>query len=206
MIIDDHQIIRDAIYDVLQNDPDINVVGSYDSIEAFRADVRKSAVDVLIVDYLLPGSSGVDHAREIMAQRYARATVLLTQFVRYPIIQQAAKAGVKCLVAKERAVSNLRSAIEAAYHHAHYLCPVFLSEVFAALAATTSSAPVDNVLTSRERVVLKHLVSGSSRRQIADELYISIATVTTHRRRIMTKLGAHSTADLVQAAMRLGVL
>lgn len=206
LVIDDHEIIREAVTEVLRKTPGLYVVGSFDSSEQFEAQAKGLSCDVAVIDYMLPGMSGIDLARSLLTSNRCRNAIILTQFVKSDVVRLASQAGVKAVVAKEMAVESLSDAIAAVSIGRYYLCPLFMSLVYrdaGLLAARPKEEP--SGLTKREIVILKHLLRGTSRMTIANELFISPSTVTTHRRRIMAKLKVHSTAELVKAAVRLGL-
>lgn len=206
LIIDDHEIIREAVTEVLRKTPGVEVVGSYANHTQFLHDQITRVTDIAVVDYMLPGRNGIELSTLLLREQRVRHTIILTQFVKKDIVQQAATAGVQAVVSKEMAVDTLRDAIHAVIQSRHYLCPLFLSLVYRSMAESKDSTKLNSTsLTKRERSVLLHLISGASRNDIANQLFISPSTVTTHRRRIMSKLNVHSTAELVQAAFHLGI-
>lgn len=206
LIIDDHEIIREAVTEVLRKTPGVEVIGSFSSPAQYLADRYARVADIAVVDFMLPGKTGIELSTQLLNEHRVRHAIILTQYVKKDIVQKAATAGIQAVVAKETAVDTLRDAIHAVIQHRYYLCPLFLSLIYRSLADTKDYAQNHpTTLTKRERTILQHLISGASRTNIANELFISPSTVTTHRRRIMSKLNVHSTAELVQAAMHLGI-
>lgn len=211
LLVDDHKITRDGLAALIDKQPDMRVVGEADNgREAVRA-VQDLAPDVVIMDISMPDLNGIDATRQILAASPATRVIALSMYSDRRYVEGMLSAGVSGYLVKSCAFDELVQAILAVVGGTAYLSPNVAEVVIRDYARRLTGAPADTAplpahrLSSREREVLQLLAEGHNAEQIAAKLYISIKTVSTHRRHIMEKLNLNNIADLIKFAVREGL-
>jgi two-component system response regulator NreC len=208
-IVDDHRLFREGIRALLSVRDDVRVVAEAGTAQTGRLIAEREDVDVLLVDFRLPDLPGHVFMREVHRKRPQLKLVALTMFADEPHVAEAFSAGATAFVSKDAPVSELVDAIRTAYGGGRYLPPAFASR-----AADVVSGRVRNhvngsplfALTRREREIFDLVVRGLRTSEIASQLSISGRTIETHRARILRKLGAHTSGDLIRFAATHGLL
>lgn len=211
MLVDDHKITRDGLSALIDREPDMSVVGEADNgRQAVRA-VQDLAPDVVIMDISMPDLNGIDATRQILAASPATRVIALSMYSDTRYVEGMLSAGVSGYLVKSCAFDELVQAILAVVGGTAYLSPNIAEVVIKDYARRLTGANVDTPslparrLSAREREVLQLLAEGHNSEQIAAKLYISIKTVSTHRRHIMEKLNLNNLADLIKFALREGL-
>jgi DNA-binding NarL/FixJ family response regulator len=208
LIVDDHDLVREGIRTMLEQEPGFEVVGEVgDGQEAIRR-VRELAPDVVLMDVALPGGiGGLEATEAILSERPATRVIILTQYEQGEYIRRALKIGAQGYLLKRSASSQLKEAIRTVARGERYLHPVAAEEL---VDLVTSGRSLDledyETLTQRERQVLKLLAEGKTSRDIAKYLGVSLKTAMTHRSNLMAKLGMHSRAEVIKFAIRKGII
>lgn len=201
VIADDHSVVRRGLRQVLEGDPGLEVVAEAEDVESARRYVRGHKPDVLVLDLNMPGGSTLDAIPEIRAEAPETQIVILTMQDEPAYARQALAAGVKGYVLKEAADAELVEAVRRAAAGDTYLNP----RLGARLAAEPPPGPPDG-LSEREVEVLRMIALGHTNAEIADQLYLSVRTVETHRAHIQQKLRLATRADLVRYALDHGLV
>jgi len=208
LIVDDHDLVREGIRTMLEQDPDFEVVGEVgDGQEAIRR-VRELAPDVVLMDVALPGGiGGLEATEAILSERPGTRVIVLTQYEQGEYIRRALKIGAQGYLLKRSASSQLKEAIRTVARGQRYLHPVAADELVGLVTRGRSLDEEDyESLTQRERQVLKLLAEGKTSRDIAKYLGVSLKTAMTHRANLMAKLEMHSRAEVIKFAIRKGVI
>jgi len=199
LLVDDHSLVRRGFRRILEDAPDIAVVGeASDGAEAIRlaAQLRPR---LIVMDCALPGMSGLDATRRILHKFPEIAILMLSMHSEDTWVHQALDAGARGYILKSAVDMELITAIRRVVEGEIVLDPQ--------LSRTTSLKGERNSgLTVRELEVLKLIVAGKSNKEIATDLDLSANTVAVHRANIMDALGIHKTADLVVYAIRSGLV
>ena len=207
-LVDDHDLMREGIRALLEQDPQISVVGeSGDGGEAVRA-IRGAKPDVVLMDISLPGGIGGFEATEaILGDDPNVKVIILTQYENREYIKRAIRIGAHGYLLKRGVSAQLKEAIRAVHRGERYLHPLAAGEL-AAMVASGAAFDEDEYegLTPREKQVFKLLAEGCTSREIAQELVISLKTAMTHRTNLMGKLNLHSRTELIKYAIRKGVI
>jgi two-component system response regulator NreC len=200
-LVDDHAIVREALRLLLPTkDPSLEVVGeASDGREALAA-IPVLQPDLVVVDILLRGMSGIAAIRELRRLRYHGKIVVLSAVKVPTFVAEAFKSGAEGFAFKADGVEELLVAIRRVMNGRRYLSPS-LDDPEAAEGRGTFEE-----LSLREREIFNLVVSGYSNQRMADELFISVKTVETHRSRINRKLHVHSTAQLIRLAALNGLV
>jgi two-component system, NarL family, response regulator NreC len=201
VLADDHAVVRTALRMLLESEPGFEVVAEAgDAPNAIRY-VRGHKPDVLILDLNMPGPSSLDSIPEIKEASPDTQIVILTMQAETGFARQALQAGVVGYVLKEAADDELVQAVRSAAAGETYLQP--------ALGARLAAEPdrgVEDELSEREIEVLRRIALGYTNSEIAEQLFLSIRTVESHRAHIQQKLGLTTRSELVRYALDNGLV
>jgi two-component system response regulator NreC len=201
VLVDDHAILRHAIRGVLAGKyPDAHIAGEAATAREAVAIVEASSPDVVLMDIMLAGSSGIAATREIRRVRPASRVLVYTAMAEPGFAIDALSAGAAGYVLKTQSIDELLGALTDVVQGKRYVAPSIeqaLAERGPAGASWPGALPT---LSAREREIFDLVVAGYTNRRLSAELFISVKTVETHRSRINRKLGVHSTAQLVRYA------
>jgi DNA-binding NarL/FixJ family response regulator len=195
LIADDHKIVRDGLKGILAAASGIEVAGEAATGDEALALVRANDYDLAMLDMSMPGLSGIDLVRRLKAERPALKLLVLSMHGEQQYAARALKAGASGYLTKDSAAEQLVGAIRKIAAGG-----VHISEA-AAASLMNSGAEGHQALSNREFEVLRLLVSGLGPTEIGGKLHLSVKTVSTHKARILEKLGLGSTAELVRYAL-----
>jgi DNA-binding NarL/FixJ family response regulator len=206
VLVDDHAILREGIKRIIEENETMKVVGeANDGLELLKL-LRNSSPDLVILDISLPYMTGLETTREIKTTHPEVNVLILTMHKRKEYVYHAFRAGAGGYLLKEDSDRELLVAIETIRRGGVYLSPYFskllTDELFH--SSRRDGKALGEVLTKREREVLKLIAEGRSSQEIADLLSISVHTVAHHRARLVRKLHLKKVADLVKYAIREG--
>lgn len=209
LIADDHAILREGIRALLAFQGDMEVVGeAADGSEAIQQ-CRRLHPDIVLMDIAMPGLGGLEATLEIRKEDPRIKILVLTQYEEREYIRRFLKAGVSGYVLKKAVSSELATAIRAAYRGGLVLAPEVAREAleeFQERSALAEGADPYEMLTDREKEVLKLVAEGHSNKEVAAILGISVKTAMAHREHLMDKLQLHNRTDLIRFALRQGVI
>jgi two-component system, NarL family, invasion response regulator UvrY len=200
LLADDHTIVRQGLKQLLTLDPDIQIVFEAQNGNEVLEFVRSYPVDVVVLDITMPGRNGLETLKELKRLSPHIAVIVLSM---HPLDQYAVrvlKAGAAGYITKESAPEELVDAIRRASRGERYISP----PVAALLADYVEQRPSDHpheLLSDREFEVLRLIASGKGITQIADELHLSVKTVSTYKSRVVEKTGLSSTAEITRYAI-----
>ena len=199
LLVDDHSLVRRGFRRILEDAPDITVVGeASDGAEAVRLAAQLHP-RLIVMDCALPGMSGLDATRRILHKHPEIAILMLSMHSEDTWVHQALDAGARGYILKSAVDMELVTAIRRVVEGEIVLDPQISR-------TTTLKGERNSGLTVRELEVLKLIVAGKSNKEIAVDLDLSANTVAVHRANIMDALGIHKTADLVVYAIRSGLV
>jgi DNA-binding NarL/FixJ family response regulator len=198
LCVDDHPLMREGITAVIQNEPDMLVVGEASTGQEALYEFRKHRPDITLMDLRLPDMSGIDALIAIRAEYVAARVIMLTTFEGDAEIQRALQAGARGYMLKSMPRKRLVEMIRKVHTGAKSIPP----EIAAHLAEHLG----DELLTRREVDVLQKMANGNRNRDIAEQLFISEETVKGHVKHIMEKLSASDRTEAVAIAVRRGII
>lgn len=201
LIADDHPVVRRGLKQILATEADMVVVGEAQNGHEALTLVRNLQWDVAIVDFSMPGRSGVDLLKEIKREHPDRPVLVLSMFSEELNATQVFRAGGAGYMNKESAGEELITAIRKVCSGGKYVSPT-LAEKLATELSPGAEKPLHETLSDREYRVMWLLASGKQVNLIAQEMFLSPSTISTYRGRILKKLGLKSNAHLVQYAVK----
>jgi DNA-binding NarL/FixJ family response regulator len=199
LLVDDHSLVRRGFRRMLEDEPDMEVVGEAGDGEESVKLAKQLHPRVVVMDCALPGMNGLDATRRIIEDSPETAVLMLSMHSESTWVRQAIEAGAKGYVLKDAMDLELGPAIRKIAAGETVFDPKV--EQKTALRGERNAA-----LTQRELEVLQLIVDGKSNKEIATALDLSANTVAVHRANIMNTLGIHKTAELVVYAIRAGLV
>ena len=201
LIADDHAVVRRGLKEIFASERDMVVVGEAKNGSETLELARKLEWDVAILDYSMPGQSGVELLREIKRLHPGRPVLVLTMLPEEVHAAQVFKAGGAGYINKESANEELTAAVRKVVNGGKYVSPAF-AEKLASELAPDAQKPLHESLSDREYRVMWLLASGKPINQIAAEMFLSPSTISTYRARILKKLKLTDNAALVRYAVK----
>ena len=207
VIADDHQIVRQGLQSLIENENDLEVVGVADNGRRALQMARRLKPDVVIMDIAMPELNGIDAARQIVNEVPGVKIIALSMHSDRHFVEEMLRAGVMGYLLKESAFEELIKAVRVVCAGKKYLSPDVTEIVLRDFLAPPGGkgAETERGLTLREREVLQLIAEGRATKEMAERLYISVKTIETHRRNIMDKLNLHTVAELTKYAVRHGI-
>jgi two-component system response regulator NreC len=201
VIADDHAIVRRGLRQLLEDEAGFEVVAEAEDIDSARRYLRGHHPDVLVLDLNMPGEPSLEAIPKLREEFSSTQIVVLTMQNEPAYARTALGAGVLGYVLKESADTELVEAVRAAFAGERYLNP----RLGARVAAEPPPGPPDG-LSPRELEILRMIALGHTNAQVADELFLSVRTVETHRAHIQQKLGLTDRSELVRYALDKGLV
>ena len=206
MLADDHRLVRSGLSNLLAAQPGWAVTGEADDGQQLLVLVDAAPPDVVVLDLNMPRLNGIETTRRLKADHPDVRVVVLSMHDEPEYLIRSLQSGADAYVFKQVEPEVLLEAIRTVVQGRRY----FPSEVAAALSGVSlgEHAAESGVasITPREREVLALVAKGLSNKEIAERLFVSPRTVETHRARLLKKLEARNTAELVQLALRFGLI
>jgi RNA polymerase sigma factor (sigma-70 family) len=208
LLADDHTLMREGVRRILNADGGIEVVAEVGDGQAAISETMALQPDVAVLDITMPGG-GLDAARRIRKQAPEVRILILSMHLEPEYLLESVRAGAHGYLVKDAAASELVAAIRAVCAGDSYYSAAVSAQMTDLLRRKVEGEEVTNALerlSPREREVLRYIAEGSSNRETAAALGISVRTVETHRDSLMKKLGIHSVAGLTRIALRCGLV
>jgi DNA-binding NarL/FixJ family response regulator len=202
--VDDHTLFADACRKLLE--PDYEVVGTYSDPRAFLLDFPQLKVDVAVLDVSMPQLNGLDTARQILRIDPRVRVIILTMSEDPDIAAEAFRTGASGYLLKRSAGAELTLAVREVSNQRYYLTPLLTKDLVDTLVNDPYARKPLHQLTTRQREVLQLLAEGRSMKEAAAILHVSARTVAFHKYRMMEHLAVDSTAELIQFAVREGLV
>ena len=205
VIADDHTLMREGLKRIFEGNDEITVVG--EAIDGFFviSQVRKGGFDMLLLDLSMPGRSGIDLIRQIRTEAPKLPILVLTMYEEEQYAVRSIRAGAQGYLTKESAGDQLVNAIKKVASGRPYISMEVAEQLALGIMTPEKEMP-HTQLSDREFEVFNLLASGKSITDIGAQLHLSVKTVSTHKSRILTKMGMHSLAEIVQYAVTQNLL
>ncbi|OGA24137.1 MAG: DNA-binding response regulator [Betaproteobacteria bacterium RIFCSPLOWO2_02_FULL_65_24] len=201
VIADDHPVVRSGLKQILASEPDMQVVGeASDGHEALNL-LRKTEWDVAVLDYSMPGRSGIDLVKAVKAEYPDRPVLILSMHPEEVHATLVIKAGASGYLSKESASEELTTAIQKVARGGKYISSALAEKLADELSGGTEK-PLHETLSDREYRVMWLLASGKQINEISKEMFLSPSTISTYRLRVLRKLKLANNAELVRYAVK----
>jgi two-component system, NarL family, invasion response regulator UvrY len=201
LIADDHTVVRQGLKQILSDDPQLSVVGeAADGNEVLTA-LETLSVDALVLDITMPGRNGLDVLKEVKRKRPGLPVLVLSMHPEDQFAIRILRAGAAGYITKESAPEELVGALRKVCSGGKYVSPQ-LAEKLAVFIGDETTRPPHEKLSDREFEVLRMLALGKTVTEVAEELLLSVKTVSTYRSRVLEKMKMTSNADLTRYALQ----
>ncbi len=204
LVVDDHEMVAQGVVRLLADVPDFELLGVATSVRAALERARAEQPDVVVMDYQLPDGDGVAATVRIRQERPETVVLLLTGSDDDDLLVRAIEAGCAGFLTKQKAVTDLVSAIRVVAAGDAWIPPELIAGLLPRLHKTQKGIGSD--LTPRELDVLRLAAEGLSNARIGESLDVSVNTVRNHMQSAIGKLGAHSKLEAVSVAVREGII
>lgn len=210
LLADDHSVLRAGLKALLNSQPDMEVVAEAADGEEAIQKCRETTPDIILLDITMPKLNGFEVTQEIRRYNSTIKILVLTMHEDERYLYQMLQAGADSYVPKKAADTELLDAIRATHRGEHFIHSSMTTGLItqARHGQTTKAVKSSDadVLSQREKEVLRLLAMGHTNQEIADIMYLSIKTVETYRTRLKRKLGLTGRAELVRYAIQVGLL
>ncbi|WP_122158322.1 response regulator transcription factor [Paraburkholderia sp.] len=203
LIADDHAIVRGGLKQIIATTADIVVSGEAAQGSEVVDKLRTCEIDLLLLDMTMPGISGVDLIRRVRAEQPSLPVLVLSIHNEAQVVSRALRAGATGYVTKDSDPEVLLTAIRKLASGGRFIDPKLVDAII--FETHSGDAPPHEILSDREFQVLQMLASGKSINDIAEGLALSAKTISTHKMRLMQKLGLANNAELIRYAIRHGL-
>ena len=208
-LIDDHTLLRSGLKLLLKSRSNLVVMGEAGDVQDAYEQLLKIPVDILILDISLPGTSGLDCLPHLKKNYPSMKVIMLSMHEDRSYVHRAMSLGAAAYVHKSSADTELFDAIDDVIKGNVYIsreiAQVVLKKIFDP-ADTDEALATGQPLSEREKEVLQYIVHGYSITEIGELLHLSVKTIDTYKTRIMAKLNCTKKSDLVQFALKRGLL
>jgi len=206
LICDDHAIVRLGLKQIIEDCHDIVVAGEADSGEAVLRMIGKDNFDVVVLDIAMDGIGGIEALDEIKYQKPELAVLMLSMHPEDQYAIRVLKAGAAGYLTKKNASDELVQAIRTVAAGKTYITASVSEQLVSSLNADEHAPLPHNTLSNREYHVFIQLAEGKVIGHIAENLHISVKTVSTYKSRIMEKMDANNIVDLIRYALKYGLI
>ena len=200
LVADDHPILRRGLKEILVRELDGATCGEAGNAQQVLSEVQSQEWDLVILDVTMPGRSGLDVLRDLRGLQPKLPVLVLSMHPEDQLGKRALKAGACGYMNKESAPEELIKAVRKVLEGSVYVSPA-LAERLALDLRENAGRPLHETLSEREFEILRMLASGKTVTEIAEELHLSLPTVSTHRAHILTKMNMTTTAALISYAV-----
>ncbi len=204
LIADDHAIVRQGLRQILSETDDLLVTGEADDgAEALNL-ARQQPWDVFLLDVSMPNRNGIDTLKQLKKEFPRLPVLILSMHPEEQYAVRALKAGASGYLTKQSAPELLVTAIRQVASGKKYLSPAVAQQLAEAISDNSDKSPHERI-TDREYQVLVMIAAGKTLTQVAEQLNLGVATVSTYRARLLEKMGLKSTAELIRYGLEHGL-
>ena len=201
LIADDHTVVRQGLKEILSHDAQLRVVGEATNGDEVLRLVESLRIDALVLDISMPGKNGLDVLKELKRTHPSLPVLVLSMHPEDQFAIRILRAGAAGYVTKESAPDELIGALRKVCAGGKYVSPQ-LAEKLAIFIEQEKSGPLHEQLSDREYQVLRMLALGKTVSEIADELLLSVKTISTYRTRVLEKMKMSTNAELTRYALQ----
>jgi DNA-binding NarL/FixJ family response regulator len=206
LLADDHALVRAGMRSLLGAMANVEVIAEAASGEEALQFVEREQPDVVLMDIAMKGMTGLEAAARVRERHPGVRVVILSMHSGEEYVLQALRAGAVGYLLKDAATGELELALRSVMRGESWFSPAVSRQVVEGYVQRVGGEPAADVLTARQREVLRMVAGGKSTKEIAYALSLSVKTVETHRAQIMERLGIRDVAGLVRYALRTGLV
>lgn len=200
LLADDHRMFREGVRGLLESRSDMTVVGEAGTGEEALATAGETQPDVVLLDVSMPGRGGLETVSELKKRDPRVRVLMLTVHPEDRFAVRCLKGGADGYMTKDNAAEELIGAIRKVHSGGKYVSPGLAESLVMSLDHDFGAAPHE-ALSNREFQVLRKIAAAKTVSEIAEELHLSVKTISTYRSRILDKLGLRNNAEIMQYAM-----
>ena len=201
LIADDHAVVREGLKQILSESSEMVVTAEASTGPEVLEEIGKDDFDLVVLDIAMPGRGGLDILKEIKNKKPRLPVLILSMYPEEQYAVRVLKAGASGYMTKESAPHELVKAIQQISKGKKYVSPS-LAEKLALDLEITTGRPLHESLSDREYQVMCMIASGKTLKEIAEQLSLSIKTISTYRSRILEKMNMKSNAELTHHAIK----
>ncbi len=201
IIVDDHEVVRTGLRQIFDDTSDITVAGEAGSGTELIEKTKHNDYDIVLLDISMPGKDGIDTLKELKQINPKIQVLVFTMFPEEQYAVRVIKAGASGYLNKECRPGELIEAIRKVASGRKYISPE-TAELLASTLEMGDGTPVHETLSDREFQVMYLIATGKTISEIADELYLSINTISTYRNRILEKMNMKNNVELTRYAIK----
>jgi len=201
LIADDHSVVRAGLRQILSGVPDMTIVDEAGSAYEAIDKIRKNDYSVIVLDISMPGKSGLDALKEIKNEYPSLHVLMLSMYPEDQYAIRVLRSGASGYMTKDSAPEELVTAIRTVAAGRKYISPLLAEKLAFNLDEDTKKEPHE-MLSDREYQVLCMIASGKTASEIADQLSLSVKTISTYRSRILEKMNLKNNAELTNYAIK----
>ncbi len=205
LIADDHPLVREGLKKTLSAESDIQILGEAKNSTEVLDFLRHHHVDVVVLDINMPGTSGLALLADLKNLKMKTRVLVLSMYPEESFAVRALRSGASGYLTKESAPEDLAKAIRKVAGGGKYITPAVAEKLVDEISGNANKAPHE-LLSKREFEVFMFIARGKTVGDIADVLSLSVATISTHRTRILEKMSLKTNADIVQYAYANNIL
>jgi two-component system, NarL family, invasion response regulator UvrY len=205
LIADDHPIVRKGLIEILAESKDIFTIDEASGGQEVLDKVGNNQYDVVVLDLSMPGLSGMDVLKQLKSEKKAVRTLVLSRYPEDQYALRVIKAGADGFLTKQSVPQELVSAIKKVASGGKYVSPSLAEEMVVFLGNDSDKKPHER-LSDREFQVMLGIAAGQTTREIADEMSLSINTISTYRLRVLKKMRVNNNAKIMHYALKEGLL
>ncbi len=205
LIADDHTVVRQGLKQILSTDAQLSVVAEAANGNEVLLALESAKVDVLILDITMPGKNGLDVLKEVKRKYPALPVLVLSMHPEDQFAIRILRAGASGYITKESAPEELVDALRKVCSGGKYVSPQLAEKLAVFIEDDNTRAPHER-LSDREFEILRMLAVGKTVTEVADELLLSVKTVSTYRTRVLDKMKMTTNAELTRYALQAGLI
>jgi DNA-binding NarL/FixJ family response regulator len=199
LIADDHAIVRKGLRQILEENSDITVTAEAVNGQDVLEKMRNGSFDLVLLDISMPGRNGLDVLKDIKASHPGLPVLMLSMYPEEQYAVRALKSGASGYLTKESAPDELMEAVKKVIKGGKYISSSLAEKL--AMDLTGGSINPHEMLSDREFQVMAMIASGKAVKEIADELSLSVKTISTYRTRVLEKMNMHNNAEITRYAI-----
>lgn len=205
VICDDHAIVRRGLKEILAETPDISIIGEAGNWHELYSVLSQNEVDLVLLDISMPDRNGLDILKQLRVERPTLKVLMLSMYPEEQYAIRALRAGASGYMTKESALEELVKAVRKVSRGGKYVSSSMSDKLISDVGSPTDELPHE-ALSDREFQVLCMIATGKSLTEMANELSISVKTVSTYRTRILEKMKLKNNAELTSYALKQHVV